>query len=780
MATVQEAVRRLTIESVVKGISETMAKLRGLSSAQQGVVVTSREQEKATQSMERRLNSIQRQYDANYRATESLRKVTKDLNAAEAQGLITTQRKNELLRMAAARHRENTAATRAHSAALSRLRSVIAPLLTVYAALSVFRNFISNTIEAEAVQAQLGAALKSTEAASGQTIKSLNEQSAALQKVTAFGDETIGSAQSILLTFTRIGGEVFPRATAATLDLATRMKTDVNSAALQLGKALNDPIKGVTALARVGVQFSDSQKAMIESLVKTNQLAKAQGIILKELETEFGGSAAAARGTLGGAVKALGEAWGDMFEATGSGSDRLRLSIESIISLLQDPTTVAAVQQFGVLLFDAIRNIADGLVNVVNNLRMVGDLFANLGGNVGAMSAGGLSGKLREIGLKKLELDNQQVRQQSMLDRGDTGLFGINRGALEASAADAKKQIAAYAEQEAEILRILEDRKTKPTTTTDSGLVWKATDLGATADQIKGAERAEKSYEKLIRTTEQKIAASRLEATALGQSTEATARLRYEQELLNQAANDNLKLGPDQIEGLRSLAAELAATEESTRRLTEAYNFGKTTLNGFFSDLKSNLMNGTSLWDGFANAGANALNRIADKALGMAADGIWDMIFGALTGAISGGMTGGLTGGSWGNGLWGSAIFNAKGNVFSGPGISAYSNTIVDRPTVFPFAKGIGLMGEVPGSPGEAIMPLRRGADGTLGVTAAGAAANDNTTIVFAPVTNIDASGSNMTEAQFKALLDQRDRQWRDQLPALVKQIGANPRKAYV
>lgn len=74
--------------------------------------------------------------------------------------------------------------------------------------------------------------------------------------------------------------------------------------------------------------------------------------------------------------------------------------------------------------------------------------------------------------------------------------------------------------------------------------------------------------------------------------------------------------------------------------------------------------------------------------------------------------------------MWGSLFPSAQGNVFEGPVLSAYRNTVVDRPTLFPFAQGagfasvprIGLMGEKPGSPGEAIMPLTRMRDGDLGV----------------------------------------------------------------
>lgn len=244
-------------------------------------------------------------------------------------------------------------------------------------------------------------------------------------------------------------------------------------------------------------------------------------------------------------------------------------------------------------------------------------------------------------------------------------------------------------------------------------------------------QKAANSYDNLTASASQFIAAQQLSVTTLGMSTEAASRLRHEQDLLNQAAHDNIKLSPQQRSEIASLAEVMASTEERTRSLTEAYNFGQQTLGAFFSDFKRELMNGTSLWDSFASAAGKALDSIADRALSMAASGIFDMIFGA----VMGGLGGGATGGSWGNGLWGSAIFNAKGNIYEGsPSLSAYSNQIVTQPTLFAFAKGAGLMGEEPGSPGEAIMPLARNSRGQLGVQVANnnqpVAANVNVQII--------------------------------------------------
>lgn len=174
--------------------------------------------------------------------------------------------------------------------------------------------FVRNTSEAQKVQAQLGAVLRSTGGAAGQTIEALNAHAAALQKVTTFGDEAINAMQGVLLTFTQIRGPQFTQATESILDMAQALGMDLQSAAIQVGKALNDPILGVTSLSRAGVQFSASQRAVIKELVETNRMAEAQTIILKELETQFGGSASAARNTLGGALAALKNVIGDLFE----------------------------------------------------------------------------------------------------------------------------------------------------------------------------------------------------------------------------------------------------------------------------------------------------------------------------------------------------------------------------------------------------------------------------------------------------------------------------------
>jgi len=168
----------------------------------------------------------------------------------------------------------------------------------------------------EQAESRLNAALMSTKNAAGLTSEELIKMAGGLQKVSTFGDETIIGAQSLLLTFTKIGKDVFPKAIETILDMSAAMGTDLKGSAIQVGKALNDPITGISALSRVGVQLSEDQKSLIKSFMSVNDVASAQKIILGELEVQFGGQAkATAEGT--GRFIQLKNTLGDLAETIG-------------------------------------------------------------------------------------------------------------------------------------------------------------------------------------------------------------------------------------------------------------------------------------------------------------------------------------------------------------------------------------------------------------------------------------------------------------------------------
>lgn len=176
---------------------------------------------------------------------------------------------------------------------------------------------ISAAAEAQGIQKQLDAVIRSTGGAAGLTASDINAMAEEFSELTAVEDDTIVKASNVMLTFTKIGKEVFPDATLAAMNMSAALGQDLQSSVVQVGKALNDPIQGITALSRVGVSFTEEQKAMIEALVETGDVMGAQRLILAELNTEFGGQAAAAADTYEGKLARLKNTIGNVAEEIG-------------------------------------------------------------------------------------------------------------------------------------------------------------------------------------------------------------------------------------------------------------------------------------------------------------------------------------------------------------------------------------------------------------------------------------------------------------------------------
>jgi hypothetical protein len=206
--------------------------------------------------------------------------------------------------------------------------SLVGDIVGIFAAAQPWRVLFSKLrqelrlgTEAAIEQAQadkrLEAALRATGHAAGLSADELKNFAANMQRSTGIADDELENFMAVLLTFRNVQGDVFLEATELAADMAAIMQTDLSSAALQLGKALNDPIKGMTALQRVGVAFTQQQKDMVKKLVESGRGLEAQKIILKELRSEFGGAAAGMLGDTEGDIKLATAALGEMREETG-------------------------------------------------------------------------------------------------------------------------------------------------------------------------------------------------------------------------------------------------------------------------------------------------------------------------------------------------------------------------------------------------------------------------------------------------------------------------------
>ncbi len=210
----------------------------------------------------------------------------------------------------------------------SRLRVGLAAAATAVTALGAAAVFAFGKFEeSENVLQQTEAVLKSTGGAANVTAKQVAEMSDALSVTAGVDDEVIQAGENMLLTFKNITNEagknndIFNQASTAALDLAagyaaaSGSEINLKSATIQLGKALNDPIAGMSALTRVGVQFSEEQQKQIEQFVKHNNLLGAQKVILAEVTSQFEGSAqaqATASGKTAVAFENLAEAVGSV------------------------------------------------------------------------------------------------------------------------------------------------------------------------------------------------------------------------------------------------------------------------------------------------------------------------------------------------------------------------------------------------------------------------------------------------------------------------------------
>lgn len=220
---------------------------------------------------------------------------------------------------------------------------------------SAFGKFIEETKNAQSEQAQLAAVLKSTGNAAGFTAAELNKMASGMAGFVSEGD--INRAQTRLLSYTGVVGDEFPRALQAAIDMSVRLGMTVEQSAETVGKALDIPSKGLTALSKQGFRFTEDQKKLVESLESTGRVAEAQDVVLKALEASYGGAADAARNTLGGALQALHNQIDDLMTGDDGSVNGLTASINELTDALGSDETKQAFALFTGFLVDTLKAV---------------------------------------------------------------------------------------------------------------------------------------------------------------------------------------------------------------------------------------------------------------------------------------------------------------------------------------------------------------------------------------------------------------------------------------
>ncbi|HCN70859.1 MAG TPA: hypothetical protein DIS96_03760, partial [Pusillimonas sp.] len=288
---------------------------------------------------------------------------------------------------------------------------------------AVITKVARETINAQNEQRQLAAVIRSTGAAAGYSVDQLNEMAEALSNASTFSAGDINRAQTRLLSYTGIVGEVFPRAMQSVIDTSVRMGMSVEQAAETVGRALDIPSQGLTSLSRQGFRFTDSQKALVERLEQVGKVGEAQNIVLQALESSYGGAAFAARNTFGGALAGLQNQIDDLLTGDDDSVYGLTSSINAFTNTLASSETKSAFASFTQNLVD-LANSFTTTAAVINGSSFLG--WGSLSGDQiddPAMAIGDIERKISNLERMRSDLDPDKSFVNKLNDfmYGDVG-----------------------------------------------------------------------------------------------------------------------------------------------------------------------------------------------------------------------------------------------------------------------------------------------------------------------------------------------------------------------
>lgn len=289
--------------------------------------------------------------------------------------------------------------------AWSKIGKTIAAGLAGISVKSIYDQMAENSKMAEQEQTQLAAVLRSTGEAAGYSQDQLNRMADQMSEMTGIAAGEFTKAQTRLSEFTGVVGNNFPRALQAATDMSVRMGMSVTQAMELVGRALDVPSQGMTALSKQGFRFTEDQKLLVKHLEETGRAAEAQTIILEALETTYGGAAEAARNTYAGALGALKSTLSGLMTGDAGSLNGARESIEDLNRALKDPEVQAAIKGVTNALMESVYavpyllNAVDGFTRAVKIAAntLVG-FFASQAGNIQWL-AGQVEGALSHIGM---------------------------------------------------------------------------------------------------------------------------------------------------------------------------------------------------------------------------------------------------------------------------------------------------------------------------------------------------------------------------------------------
>ena len=373
----------------------------------------------------------------------------------------------------------------------SRVSSLVTVLTSGTAAMTLFAGAIvgAGVVLVQGVSAldefevnlkRVNATIKATGAGVGFTGEALRNEAEAIALATLTSVDAVQKAQAKLLTFNRVLGSEFSRSIRLSQDLAEAGFGSIESNAILLGKALQDPIKGMSALSRVGVTLSETQKQLAEDAVNVGDVFTAQQVILDAVAGQVKGVAeAVANGTLAGAIDTLGQNWDELTRAVASNSGALTawtrivngaaITAKSISEALAAPTSD---ELFSTALESSLA-LADAENKLNETIKVRGEAYPE---------------QIRLV--RELRAENEAAVKAASDAAEKENAQIIARGEAQKNEIEARKRIAIEVKAEADA-RAQEEKERQ------------------TAKEAREKERAEKELERIKKANEREIQLSK-------------------------------------------------------------------------------------------------------------------------------------------------------------------------------------------------------------------------------------------------------------------------------
>ena len=574
-------------------------------------------------------------------------------------------------------------------------KKLAGPLVAIAGAAATFqaiRKSFDVLAEREADFATLANGLTRVSSDAPKAAKALRAMADELGFKTLFDEKAFQKGFALLTSFKNIGIDSYGRVAETAADLAQINQVDLKSSFLQLAKALSDPTRGLTALSRSGVIFTEQQREMILELHNSGQQMKAQAEILRIVEGSYKGAARAAATGLAAAFDTLGQKIRDFNEALGKAAEPLL-----------EPLVEGTTELFD-LVTKGLNAISDEVEIFAQNIaRGLGPIFKWIVEHLGNI----------------FRLMDEMFAKWSNLEK-----LRIKLGVDEYE--DLRNKLFEKATQKA----VEQQKAFVPDTTYGERLVGVAKNpmkiFKPIIQQFENSEEFQNLRENIFNDLVEEAAVKELGIfeTVIPVLTDVNLKFEEQKEILKGLKNvvDENKNSLDKTFG-EHMTTKLKAFKGSIKTVQEGMaDVVVKGIKGMEAALVDFVMNGKLAFKDLARSIIADMARIAIRA----------MIIKPIMTAF------GIEG-------------FAKGGVFeNGNQIKAYAKGgVVNRPTMFAMggSGNFGIMGEG-GSP-EAIMPLKRGKDGRLGVEAQGGGTTNNI------VVNVDSSGTQTSGDQEGKMLGQ-------------------------